>query len=48
MEMWRGLPYESAMRIPTSRRRRFIQKKIDLEHKREQAQKAAASRVRSK
>lgn len=48
MEMWRGLTYESAMSIPMTRRRRFIQKKVDLERQRESQHQAAMSRVRSK
>lgn len=34
MEMWQGLSHEAILSMPSGRRRRFIQKKIDLEKKR--------------
>lgn len=48
MEMWQGLSYDAAMSIPMSRRRRFMQRKEDLERRRESEHKAAMSRARAK
>jgi hypothetical protein len=48
MESWGGLSYADIMDMPTTRRHRLIQKKVELEKKREDHQKAEASRARSK
>lgn len=48
MESWHGLSYESVMSIPTTRRRRLLNKKIDLERRREDAQRQQANQNRSR
>lgn len=48
MESWGGLSYSDIMGMPTTRRHRLIKKKVDLEKKREEHQKAEASRARSR
>jgi hypothetical protein len=48
MESWGGLSYADIMDMPTTRRHRLIRKKSDLEKKREEHQKAEASRARSR
>jgi hypothetical protein len=47
MEMWHT-SYESAMGMPTTRRHRLIQKKVELEQKREEKQRQADSQSRSR
>ena len=48
MESWGGLSYSDIMDIPTTRRHRLVKHKADLEKKREDHQKAEASRARTK
>jgi hypothetical protein len=44
MESWRGLTYESIMKMPSTRRIRMIIKKQDLERERRKADERAARR----
>jgi hypothetical protein len=46
-EVW-GLPYESIMAMPSTRRYRLVAQKGDLEKKRRVAQEAAIARARSR
>ena len=48
MEMWQGMSYADIMDMPLTRRHRLIRKKADLEKKREEHQKAEASRAKSR
>mgnify|MGYP006274318721 CR=1 FL=1 len=47
MEVW-GLSYEAIMAMPLTRRHRLIQKKVDLEQKREEKSRQDASNSRSR
>jgi hypothetical protein len=44
MECWRGLSYESIMRMPSSLRVRMILKKSDLEKERQRREERANRR----
>lgn len=48
MECWAGLPYDSIMAMPVTRRHRLMLEKSNLERKRQQDQKAAMQRARSR
>ena len=47
MEKWH-LSYEECISMPTTRRHRMIQKKIELEQKREDRQRQAESQARGR
>jgi hypothetical protein len=46
MEVWQGAQYEDLMTMPTTRRRRFVRRKVDLEDRRQKAHEAAMSKMR--
>lgn len=46
MECWRGLTYESIMKMPATRRMRMILKKSDLEAERRRREEREANRRR--
>lgn len=48
MESWKGVGYESIMSMPSTRRMRLIQKKTDLEKKREAQHNADLARARAR
>jgi hypothetical protein len=48
MEVWQGAQYHDLMSMPTTRRRRFVRKKLDLEEKRHRDHDAAMARARSR
>lgn len=48
MESWRGLSYESIMEMPSSKRIRMIERKSDLEKKREAQHNSDLARARSR
>jgi len=47
MEMWHS-SYQDIMSIPTTRRRRLVRKKLDLEDRRRKRQEAEAAKMRSR
>lgn len=47
MEVW-NLSYDDVMSMPTTRRHRIIQKKVDLERKREDRARSDAAQSRSR
>ena len=47
MESWH-LSYDDVMAMPTTRRHRIIQKKVELEKKREDAQRQQANQNRTR
>jgi hypothetical protein len=47
MESWH-LPYDAIMSMPTTRRQRLLKKKLELEQKREDAQRQQAANSRSR
>jgi len=48
MEVWQGLSYESLMGMPITRRRRLLQRKLDLEKQRKAEHDTSMSRSRSR
>lgn len=46
MESWRGLTYESIMKMPATRRIRMIIKKSDLETERRRNEERSLSRAK--
>jgi len=48
MEVWQGLTYDSIMGMPTTLRRRLLNKKIELERKREDKHRQQMSQSRSR
>lgn len=48
MESWKGVDYDAIMSIPSTRRMRLIQKKSDLEKRREAQHNSDLARARTR